>query len=133
MKKRSEKKVGKRIAGPDLLLIGTLLLIGSAGFAFRSCTGQDGAKVRITAGGDLYGTYDLAKEQTVQVKINGRTANTLRISGSQAKMEAADCPDKLCVHQHAISKQGETIVCLPNRVVVEIEEDAGAGLDAVSR
>ncbi|MFR5116202.1 MAG: NusG domain II-containing protein [Eubacterium sp.] len=31
-------------------------------------------------------------------------------------MISADCPDKLCVNQHAISSNGETIVCLPNKV-----------------
>ena len=37
-------------------------------------------------------------------------------------MISADCPDKLCVNQHAISSNGETIVCLPNKVVVEVED-----------
>ena len=37
-------------------------------------------------------------------------------------MISADCPDKLCVHQHAISANGETIVCLPNKVVAEVKD-----------
>ncbi|KAI4447103.1 hypothetical protein C823_001622 [Eubacterium plexicaudatum ASF492] len=45
----------------------------------------------------------------------------------------ADCPDQLCVHQKAISGQGETIVCLPNKIVVEIAEGEDADLDAISR
>ena len=31
----------------------------------------------------------------------------------------ADCPDHLCMKQHAIDKNGGTIVCLPNKVVIE--------------
>ena len=35
-------------------------------------------------------------------------------------MTDADCPDLLCVHQRAIDKEDETIVCLPNKVVVKV-------------
>ena len=47
-------------------------------------------------------------------------------------MTDADCPDKLCVKTGRISKTGETIVCLPHRVVVEIigaaADDSGVDL-----
>ena len=36
-------------------------------------------------------------------------------------MKDADCPDKLCEKTGKISKNGETIVRLPHRVVVEIQ------------
>lgn len=38
-------------------------------------------------------------------------------------MIEADCPDKLCVHQGYISRVGEVLVCIPNKVVVEIKSD----------
>ena len=47
-------------------------------------------------------------------------------------MTEADCPDQLCVHQRAISKQKQTIVCLPNRVVVEVIGGEDAGLDSIT-
>jgi hypothetical protein len=49
-------------------------------------------------------------------------------------MTQADCPDKLCVHQKAISATGETIVCLPNKVVVEIAgETEDAEFDTIAK
>lgn len=42
------------------------------------------------------------------------------IRDGKADMKEADCPDKLCVHQKAISAENESIVCLPNRVVVTV-------------
>ena len=36
-------------------------------------------------------------------------------------MLEANCPDEICVHHKPISKNGETIVCLPNKVVVVIK------------
>ena len=44
----------------------------------------------------------------------------------------ADCPDKLCVHQKAVSRDGESIICLPNKVVVSIEGGEDREMDAVA-
>ena len=49
-------------------------------------------------------------------------------------MEDADCPDRLCVKQGRIKKVGESIVCLPHKVVIEIVgEKEEAGVDAVTQ
>ena len=42
------------------------------------------------------------------------------IRDGKASITQASCPDLLCVHQGAVSRQGESIICLPNEVVVEI-------------
>jgi hypothetical protein len=47
-------------------------------------------------------------------------------------MTAADCPDKLCVKQRSIAKEGETIVCLPHRVVVKISGGERPVIDGVT-
>lgn len=57
--------------------------------------------------------------------------NRLRIQNGQAKMEWADCPDQLCVHQKAISRTGESIICLPNQVVVSVQGSKESELDGI--
>lgn len=89
---------------------------------------SDGAKVIVTIDGDVFGTYQLDEEQ--QIDING--SNVLIIEDGKADMIEADCPDMLCVHQKAISKEGETIVCLPNKVVVEVADAEEYELDSVT-
>ena len=42
------------------------------------------------------------------------------VSDGTVRVEDADCPDKICEKSGAISKAGQTIVCLPNRVVIKI-------------
>ena len=53
------------------------------------------------------------------------------IQNGQAKMEWADCPDQLCVHQKAISRTGESIICLPNQVVVSVQGSKESELDGI--
>ena len=76
----------------------------------------------------LKGTYSLAEDQTIE--INGGT-NTLVIENGSASMEKADCPDQVCVRHSAISRNGESIICLPHEVVVSIEDGESSGADAV--
>lgn len=51
--------------------------------------------------------------------------NTIVREGQEVFIEDANCADLLCVQQGTITKVGETVVCLPNQVIVEItSEDA---------
>ena len=81
----------------------------------------------VTVDGEVYGTYSLAKDQTIEIQ----DGNRLRIQNGQAKMEWADCPDQLCVHQKAISRTGESIICLPNQVVVSVQGSKEGKLDGI--
>ncbi len=44
----------------------------------------------------------------------------------------ADCPDKVCIKDGMIIKPGQSLVCLPNKVVVEIKGVKNAETDDVS-
>ena len=100
----------------DYILIGCILLVAAVCAGFFLLTGKEAQEAVVTVDGELYGTYSLAKDQTIEIQ----DGNRLGIQNGQAKMEWADCPDQLCIHQRTIQLQGETIVCLPNKVVLEI-------------
>lgn len=111
----------KRIGKNDIVFIGGLLAIAVFLFVLMQFVrGGSGAYVEVTVDGEVYGTYALAENQTVEIKKDGKVTNVLSIRDGKADMTDADCPDFLCVHQRAISKEDETIVCLPNKVVVKI-------------
>ena len=117
----------------DRVFLGTLFLIflvACASFYFFS--GEKGAVAKVTISGQLYGTYSLKKDQEIEIVAGETVTNVLRIRNGKADMIAANCPDLLCVHQKAILRQRETIVCLPNKVVVEIIEGEEPEVDAVT-
>ena len=47
--------------------------------------------------------------------------NLIQIGDEEVRVIEADCPDKIDVKQGSISRIGETIVCLPNKLVIEIK------------
>ena len=87
----------------------------------------DQAVVSITVDGVLYGTYSLDKDRTVEIN----DTNRLEIRGGYAQMVWADCPDQVCVNHRAVSRNGESIICLPNEVVVSVRGGEEAELDGV--
>ena len=54
------------------------------------------------------------------------------ISGGKAFVEDSPCPDKLCVHMPAISKPGQWIACMPNRVFLRVRGSDAQKIDDVS-
>lgn len=124
--------IKKRFGKNDAVFIGILLLTALLIFFFTNhFHKENGAMVTVTVDGKFYGTYDLEKKQTVDIRIGDKTTNILKISDGKAKMLTADCPDQLCVHQQAISKENQTIVCLPNKVVAEVTGNTEKNYDAV--
>lgn len=76
---------------------------------------KDNQIIKITVNGELYGVYHLATEQVIAI---GET-NICEIHDGKVSMIEANCPDQLCVRQKAVGALGGTIVCLPNKVVIE--------------
>lgn len=57
--------------------------------------------------------------------------NVILVEPGSIRMQSADCPDQICVHQGVLHDAGR-IVCVPNRVLIEMEHtkdapDAKAG------
>lgn len=104
----------------DLLLIVGLLLAGGIALALMLLFKTPGDQVVVEVDGDVYGAYDLYKDTTVRIETEDDGYNVLVIADGYACVTEASCPDKLCVHQHKISHSDESIICLPNKVVVSV-------------
>ena len=62
------------------------------------------------------------KFQTVEI-ITGETnerKNVLVISEGAAYVSEANCPDGICAAHKPVSHNGESIICLPNKVVIKV-------------
>ena len=114
----------------DWFLITGIVIISILFFVMHYISGQKGAgEVTVFADGKMYGRYLLGKEQ--EIAIND--TNVLRIENGTVTMAQASCPDQLCVHQKAISRNRESIICLPNEVVVTVDSSENSEFDAVAQ
>lgn len=104
----------------DLILLGLVLLVG-IGLAIVFFLIPDGGYVKVTIDGQLYSNYSLAEERTVKIESPDGGVNILHISEGKAWLSDCSCPDRTCEHMGKISKKGQSIICLPNKVIVSIE------------
>ena len=117
----------KKTAYRDLALVAFFLLL-AAGLSAALLLGRPaGAAVVVRVDGREIARYSLAREGVYP--LNGGS-NILVIENGEAYLSQADCPDKLCVRQGKISRSGQVITCLPNRVTVTVV-GAEDGVDVV--
>ena len=112
----------KRFLRNDSILIAVLLLVAAIGCIYLFVFRNSGNTVTVTVDGKLYAEYALTENMTKDLYMgkNGEHCNRLVIRDGKAFMETATCPDGICVAHRPIFRDGESIVCLPNRVVVTV-------------
>ncbi len=116
----------------DLILVAALLVIAAAGFLAFSLLKTEGDYAVVSVNGAEVMRYPLSEDIVTDIVTDGGI-NTLSIHGGKASISSASCPDLICVGHTAISNVGETIVCLPNKVVISIESaENDSELDVIS-
>ena len=103
----------------DVALI-IFILLFSVAFYFLSPQ-QTGNKILVKLNGIEYCNVSLNEDAEIKIFLeNGHHVNTVIIHNGYAEMQYASCPDVLCINHGTVHRVGEIIVCLPNRVTVEI-------------
>ena len=117
----------------DIILFCVLLLSAgiSAALIFFRLSAPAGDAV-ITLNGSPYGTYSLDEDR--RIEISGEDFhNVVLIENGSVRMESSDCHNQVCVSHMPISRSGESIICLPHRIVVRIQGGKEADVDAVAQ
>lgn len=120
--KMDKEKMSFKNIKKDILLIGGFVIIGAVIFLFAVLSGDGGKTAEIRVDGKVTAAYSLSENRTVEIQGAGGV-NLLVIENGEVYMKDADCPDSLCVKQGKISMKGQSIICLPHKVVVEITGD----------
>ena len=115
-------KIGdmKRVRNDCILILIVVLLAGGFWFVQYINSMQAEAVLRIYQNGELRGEYDLSQPKTLPVKEEDYGYNLVMIEDGTVRITDADCPDQLCMKQRSISKNGESIICLPHKLVLQI-------------
>ncbi len=103
----------------DIVLAAVLLILGITGVLIVKYGLKSGNTADVYIDDKLVQTIDLSvdDEYTFQTD-NG--SNTVEVRNGAVSMKSADCPDKVCVRMGTKNRNGETITCLPHKLVIEV-------------
>lgn len=115
------------------LIIISLALWAWKTWGFHSST----LKVQAIYDGQIIFSTDLGEgdSQLYRLSLPGGDAN-LEVKDGAVRLLGVDddfCPEKICIRTGWIKNQGESIVCVPNKLVIQIIGALGEGVDAISR
>lgn len=110
----------------DIILIAALLVAGGIIAAILMLGSKGGDTVIVKVDGQVVKELQLNADAEYVIEGVDGGQNKLIIQDGSAWMSEADCPDKLCVNMGRINRAGQSIVCLPHKVVVEIASSDGS-------
>ena len=117
-----EKTEKKRLRRNDVIFIAALLVVvavaGACLYFFRG----EGDTVTVSVDGTIIATYPLNVDRVEDIHTGTDGLNRLIIRDGKAWVETASCPDGICAAHKPIHRSGESIVCLPNKVVVTVQK-----------
>ncbi|MCR1951719.1 MULTISPECIES: NusG domain II-containing protein [unclassified Clostridium] len=110
----------------DFVIIAVLMLLSFLPEIILGASvgkGYNNTYAEITVSGRIYKTIPLSEhkgEETIEVKTKDGI-NVIKIRDNKIGIIEADCPDKVCMNPEYIEKPGQSLVCLPHKVMVEIK------------
>ena len=111
----------------DVILVVAVLSVAVVVLIVTGSHGKEGSYVSVMVQNTEIARYSLGADGIYA--INSGT-NTIEIKDGRVRMLEAECPNHLCVHQGWVRFEGQSIVCLPNKVTVSVC-GTGEGLDFV--
>ncbi|EEI87356.1 NusG domain II-containing protein [Anaerococcus lactolyticus] len=107
--------------GDIIVIVGLILLSFGINFAInKAMSGYEGDMLVVEQNGKVIKKLPMDKDTEFKVEYGGHY-NTIVIKDKKAYMKKADCQDQICTHMHPIDKEGQSIICLPHRLFLEVE------------
>ena len=122
---------GGRAKNDVIFIVGLLVLTLLAGAALLLLK-SPGDTVLVSVDGDVWGEFPLNEDVELEIPGANGGYNILVIKDGQAHVAQASCPDGICAAHRPISRDGESIICLPNKVVVELRATGQNQPDIIS-
>jgi hypothetical protein len=119
----------------DFIIIGVVAVVVAVLLIFLyGVNSGTGDYVQIEVDGNVVETLPLDTDTTREISTDNDGDNVLVIENGSAVMTQANCPDGICTNHKPINKSGESIICLPHKVVITVISDKSTDdeIDAVA-
>mgnify|MGYP000846727659 FL=1 len=120
----------------DLIIIVILAVALISWFIINNPgTVENERQIVIETNGDLYKAITMEEgmeQQEFHIELENGKYIDIVVDENGAYVKDVVCPDKVCQKTGLINRVGQSIVCLPNRVVVYIEGQEESEIDGIS-
>lgn len=107
--------------GDIIVILGLIIMSFGLNFAInRAIVGEEGDMLLVEQDGVVIKKLPMDEDTEYRVDYGGHY-NTVVIKDKKVYIKDADCQDQICTHMHPIEKEGQTIICLPHRLYLELE------------
>lgn len=108
----------------DLIIIAGVVAVALIAFGVFHLINKKGTglMLRVSQNGAVIRTLPLDHDDSETI-TSDLGSNTIVIKDHSARVESANCDNQVCVHSTAIQSPGETIACLPHRLILEIIQE----------
>lgn len=111
-----------KLRAQDVVLASALVFVSVLWLAAPSGAGGGGASAaRVYHNGREVGELRLDRRETRSFSFEAGRITVEAVPGEGVHISESNCPAKVCVHSGWAGRPGETIACLPNKLLVEIE------------
>lgn len=117
-----------------LIMFAVILVLSAAAWIITTNIAYESSVATIYQDGVIYREIDLSGVvEPYEFTLHGDDGsfNTVHVDIGWISMASASCPDQICVHHDPISDGAQPIVCLPNKVIIQIEKSKDDKVDAV--
>ncbi|MBQ8412502.1 MAG: NusG domain II-containing protein [Lachnospiraceae bacterium] len=115
MKSDKEKLISKG----DIILLAVVIVVCVTIAVLHIVKRDKGLRAEISVDGEVVKSIELQDNTEYEV-VTDMGTNLIVVKDGKLTVETADCPDKVCVNHKPISLTGETIICLPHKLVIEV-------------
>ena len=112
-----------------IVLIAAVALLAAAAALWLHFRHSDAAIANIYLDGECIRSIDLNKVTEPEIfTVEGEIGtNTVQVEPGRIRVSHAECPDQICVHMGWLTSEGGMpIVCLPNKLIISLDEAAAA-------
>lgn len=116
----------------DIILVAGLLLVALVSWILiDNFVMFKGDTVEVLVEDTVVKSFPLDVNDSYKIEIDDYV-NEVVVEHSSVYMKDANCRDLLCVKQGKITEGGQTIICLPHKLVVRIISKENTNIDAIS-
>lgn len=114
----------------DIILFTALLALSVLLLILGNLDSKGGGATVTDSQGRVY-TFNLYENEDIRIETD-LGYNVISVHDGKICVSDADCPDCSCVKQGGINKKGDKIVCLPHKLIVEVDSEDNTELDSIT-